>query len=50
MLLSYLVVSYQRAMLVFCSYLDIVENYSENVVDTLRKKNLLLLGEDQYHY
>ncbi|KAF8956068.1 chitin synthase [Flammula alnicola] len=27
---------------------DIVEHYSENVVDTLHKKNLLLLGEDQY--
>eukprot|EP00833_Pecoramyces_ruminatium_P002798 jgi/Orpsp1_1/1176830/evm.model.c7180000059185.1 len=26
---------------------DIVEDYSENVVDTLHKKNLLLLGEDQ---
>jgi chitin synthase len=24
---------------------DIVERYSENVVDTLHKKNLLLLGE-----
>ena len=27
---------------------DIVESYSENVVDTLHKKNLLLLGEDRY--
>ncbi|KAJ1786628.1 Chitin synthase, class 3, partial [Coemansia sp. RSA 2399] len=27
---------------------DIVEYYSENVVDTLHKKNLLLLGEDRY--
>ncbi|KAJ1830526.1 Chitin synthase, class 3 [Coemansia sp. RSA 2711] len=27
---------------------DIVENYSENVVDTLHEKNLLLLGEDRY--
>ncbi|RCH94197.1 Chitin synthase, class 3, partial [Rhizopus stolonifer] len=27
---------------------DIVERYSENVVDTLHKKNLLLLGEDRY--
>lgn len=27
---------------------DIVEAYSENVVDTLHKKNLLLLGEDRY--
>ncbi|KAG0238319.1 Chitin synthase, class 3 [Actinomortierella wolfii] len=27
---------------------DIVEHYSENVVDTLHKKNLLLLGEDRY--
>ncbi|KAJ1566056.1 Chitin synthase, class 3, partial [Nowakowskiella sp. JEL0078] len=27
---------------------DIVEEYSENVVDTLHKKNLLLLGEDRY--
>ncbi|KAJ3368659.1 Chitin synthase, class 3 [Allomyces arbusculus] len=27
---------------------DIVEEYSENVVDTLHKKNLYLLGEDRY--
>ncbi|PVZ96833.1 hypothetical protein BB558_006736 [Smittium angustum] len=27
---------------------DVVENYSENVVDTLHKKNLYLLGEDRY--
>jgi len=27
---------------------DIVEHYSENVVNTLHKKNLLLLGEDRY--
>ncbi|KAJ1990253.1 Chitin synthase, class 3 [Coemansia sp. RSA 1358] len=27
---------------------DIVEYYSENIVDTLHKKNLLLLGEDRY--
>lgn len=27
---------------------DIVEKYSENVVDTLHKKNLLLLGEDRF--
>ncbi|KAG9313286.1 glycosyltransferase family 2 protein [Chiua virens] len=27
---------------------DIVEHYSENVVDTLHKRNLLLLGEDRY--
>ncbi|KAI6374377.1 Chitin synthase 4 [Pyricularia grisea] len=27
---------------------DVVEHYSENVVDTLHKKNLLLLGEDRY--
>ncbi|KAI9206735.1 chitin synthase [Polychytrium aggregatum] len=27
---------------------DIVEEYSENVVDTLHKKNLLLLGEDRF--
>ncbi|KAI8368208.1 chitin synthase-domain-containing protein [Radiomyces spectabilis] len=27
---------------------DIIERYSENVVDTLHKKNLLLLGEDRY--
>lgn len=27
---------------------DIVAHYSENVVDTLHKKNLLLLGEDRY--
>jgi chitin synthase len=26
----------------------VVEHYSENVVDTLHKKNLLLLGEDRY--
>ncbi|GAA5867216.1 hypothetical protein JCM3774_002377 [Rhodotorula dairenensis] len=27
---------------------DIVQHYSENVVDTLHTKNLLLLGEDRY--
>ena len=27
---------------------DVVEHYSENVVDNLHKKNLLLLGEDRY--
>lgn len=27
---------------------DIVEHYSENVVETLHEKNLLLLGEDRY--
>ncbi|KAF8336851.1 uncharacterized protein EI90DRAFT_2910760 [Cantharellus anzutake] len=27
---------------------DIVVHYSENIVDTLHKKNLLLLGEDRY--
>ncbi|KAJ3039019.1 Chitin synthase, class 3 [Rhizophlyctis rosea] len=27
---------------------DVCEEYSENVVDTLHKKNLLLLGEDRY--
>ncbi|KAJ3270745.1 Chitin synthase, class 3 [Terramyces sp. JEL0728] len=27
---------------------DIIENYSENIVDTLHKKNLLLLGEDRF--
>ena len=27
---------------------DVVEHYSENVVDTLHKKNLLLSGEDRY--
>lgn len=27
---------------------DIVERYSDNVTDTLHKKNLLLLGEDRY--
>ena len=27
---------------------DVVERYSENVVDTLHKKNLLLLGEDRF--
>ncbi|KAJ2962978.1 hypothetical protein NQZ79_g1896 [Umbelopsis isabellina] len=32
---------------IICSS-DITEMYSENVVDTLHKKNLLLLGEDRY--
>lgn len=32
---------------IICST-DIVESYCENVVDTLHKKNLLLLGEDRY--
>lgn len=27
---------------------DIVEKYSENILDSLHKKNLLLLGEDRY--
>ncbi|PRT56197.1 Chitin synthase 3 [Wickerhamiella sorbophila] len=27
---------------------DIVERYADNVIDTLHKKNLLLLGEDRY--
>ncbi|KAI9287132.1 chitin synthase-domain-containing protein [Umbelopsis sp. AD052] len=27
---------------------DVIERYQENVVDTLHKKNLLLLGEDRY--
>ncbi|CAO3619711.1 unnamed protein product [Cunninghamella echinulata] len=36
-----------RYVPIFCSS-DIVEMYSENVVDTLHKKNLLLLGEDRY--
>ncbi|KAI8976111.1 chitin synthase [Pilobolus umbonatus] len=27
---------------------DIVQHYSENIVDTLHRKNLLLLGEDRY--
>ena len=27
---------------------DIVSRYQENIVDTLHKKNLLLLGEDRY--
>lgn len=27
---------------------DVVEHYSENVVETLHEKNLLLLGEDRY--
>jgi chitin synthase len=27
---------------------DIIDQYSENVTDTLHKKNLLLLGEDRY--
>jgi hypothetical protein len=26
----------------------VVQHYSENVVDTLHKKNFLLLGEDRY--
>lgn len=36
-----------RYVPIFCST-DIVESYCENVVDTLHKKNLLLLGEDRY--
>ncbi|ORX62459.1 hypothetical protein DM01DRAFT_1365549 [Hesseltinella vesiculosa] len=36
-----------RFVPIFCSS-DIVEMYCENVVDTLHKKNLLLLGEDRY--
>lgn len=36
-----------RYVPIFCSS-DIVEMYCENVVDTLHKKNLLLLGEDRY--
>ncbi|KAI8393599.1 chitin synthase-domain-containing protein [Radiomyces spectabilis] len=36
-----------RFIPIFCSS-DIVEKYSENIVDTLHKKNLLLLGEDRY--
>ncbi|KAI8988049.1 chitin synthase-domain-containing protein [Mycotypha africana] len=32
---------------IFCAQ-DIVEKYCENVVDSLHKKNLLLLGEDRY--
>lgn len=27
---------------------DIIDSYSENITDTLHKKNLLLLGEDRY--
>jgi chitin synthase len=27
---------------------DVVSRYQENIVDTLHKKNLLLLGEDRY--
>ena len=27
---------------------DVVEHYSENIVDTLHKKNLFSLGEDRY--
>lgn len=26
----------------------VIEDYSENIVDTLHKKNLLSLGEDRY--
>ncbi|KAG1466782.1 hypothetical protein G6F46_000058 [Rhizopus delemar] len=36
-----------RIVPIFCSS-NIVEMYCENVVDTLHKKNLLLLGEDRY--
>ncbi|KAI8065942.1 chitin synthase-domain-containing protein [Gongronella butleri] len=36
-----------RLVPIFCSS-DIVEMYCENIVDTLHKKNLLLLGEDRY--
>ncbi|KAI9279273.1 chitin synthase-domain-containing protein [Sporodiniella umbellata] len=36
-----------RIVPIICSS-SIVEMYSENVVDTLHKKNLLLLGEDRY--
>ncbi|KAI8976830.1 chitin synthase-domain-containing protein [Pilobolus umbonatus] len=36
-----------RFVPIMCSS-DIVEMYCENVVDTLHKKNLLLLGEDRY--
>jgi chitin synthase len=36
-----------RYVPIFCAS-DIVEMYCENVVDTLHKKNLLLLGEDRY--
>ncbi|RCH90989.1 Chitin synthase, class 3 [Rhizopus azygosporus] len=36
-----------RIVPIFCSS-DIVEMYCENVVDTLHKKNLLLLGEDRF--
>lgn len=36
-----------RIVPIICSS-NIVEMYSENVVDTLHKKNLLLLGEDRY--
>ncbi|KAH8549555.1 chitin synthase-domain-containing protein [Umbelopsis sp. PMI_123] len=36
-----------RYVPIICSS-DITEMYSENVVDTLHKKNLLLLGEDRY--
>ncbi|KAI8099767.1 chitin synthase-domain-containing protein [Halteromyces radiatus] len=36
-----------RYVPIFCSS-DIVEMYCENIVDTLHKKNLLLLGEDRY--
>ncbi|KAF7729665.1 Chitin synthase, class 3 [Apophysomyces ossiformis] len=36
-----------RFVPIFCST-DIVEMYCENIVDTLHKKNLLLLGEDRY--
>lgn len=36
-----------RIVPIICSS-SIVEMYSENIVDTLHKKNLLLLGEDRY--
>jgi len=42
-------VSYQRAILVLCSFPDIVESYSENIVDTFYKRNLLLV-KDPSHY
>ncbi|KAI7899131.1 chitin synthase-domain-containing protein [Cokeromyces recurvatus] len=36
-----------RYVPIICSS-DIIEMYCENIVDTLHKKNLLLLGEDRY--
>ncbi|KAJ1555393.1 hypothetical protein HK096_001898 [Nowakowskiella sp. JEL0078] len=47
----YRIKSYRRSMKTWLPILvapDILDEYSENVVDTLHKKNLLLLGEDRF--